>query len=372
MYLDAFHYEIINYLLAQIPTGIQYERLLYDNIKHIKKLKIQSPNCILLNFDILEHNEFDHTVQTITAFSQNFLQIVDTNPDTKFVLICQIENVQKELTHARIDIVRSGSGLCREDAAYKALLPELKKNLDSKKTFMCLNRNPRQYRINLVSYLLALNLDQHGTISFHKKNAQSSTWLDRVSWNLTDNQIQHIRPLLEQGYNKLKNSTLENSLHEVDKIYGEKIDNAKNFDLHLRSMYQDHFVEIVTETQFNVPFYGASEKFKNSVYGCVFPILIGGTGLVRFLRNLGFDMFDDVIDHSYDSIVDPLDRLCAAVDLNRKLLSEDGLAKTLWIKNQHRFLHNVEFIKTTLFDKIQHRAQEDFGKVRWNTGNPIA
>jgi len=366
MYQDAFHYKIINSLLAQIPAGIQYD-VLHNGIDNAKQLKIQSPNCIVLNFDILEYYEFDHTVQPITPFSQNFLQIVDAHPDTKFVLMCQVENVQKELTHARIDIVRSSSGLCREDEAYKALLPETKKNLNSKKKFICLNRHPKQYRINLVSYLLALDLDQHGTISFHKKNALAPTWLERVSWDLTDNQKQHIRPLLEHGYDKLKNSTLENSLHEVDKIYSEKIDNAKNFDLHLRSMYQDHFVEIVSESAFNIPFYGASEKFKNSVYGYVFPILIGGTGLVDFLRNLGFDMFDDVIDHSYDSIPDPLDRLCAAVDLNRKLLSEDGLAKTLWIKNQHRFLHNVEFIKTALFDKIQHRAQEDFGKVRWNT-----
>ena len=207
MYQDAFHYKIISSLLAQIPAEIQYDVLYVSNgINNIKQLKIQSPNFIMVNFDILELDEFDHTVQTITPVSQKFLQIVDTHPDTKFILMCQVGNAQKELTHARIDIVRSSSGLCREDATYKALLPELKKNLDSKKTFMCLNRNPRQYRINLVSYLLALDLDQYGTISFHKKNAWAPTWLERVSWNLTDDQIQHVKPLLVRGYDKLKNS----------------------------------------------------------------------------------------------------------------------------------------------------------------------
>ena len=98
----------------------------------------------------------------------------------------------------------------------------------------------------------------------------------------------------------------------------------------------------------------------------MFPILLGGVGIVDFLRKLGFDMFDDVVDHSYDSIIDPLDRLCAAVDLNRSLLTNNEQIKILWKKNQHRFLHNIEFIATKLFEKIQHRAQQDFEKISWN------
>jgi len=134
MYQDAFHYKIISSLLAQIPAEIQYDVLYVSNgINNIKQLKIQSPNFIMVNFDILELDEFDHTVQTITPVSQKFLQIVDTHPDTKFILMCQVGNAQKELTHARIDIVRSSSGLCREDATYKALLPELKRILTAKK-----------------------------------------------------------------------------------------------------------------------------------------------------------------------------------------------------------------------------------------------
>ena len=369
-------------MLAQIPDGIQYDIISNSNaIVHCAtvsycqfrlgamdpaQLKIKSPNCIVVNLDILEINEYDHTVQAITSFSQNFLQMVATHPDTKFVLMCQAENTQKELTHDRIDVVRFGNGILNDHTSYETLLPEIKKNFNSKKNYLCLNRHPRQYRINLVSYLLGSNLEQHGTISFYKKNATAPTWLERVSWNLTDAQIQNVKPLLMDGYDKLKNLNLECSLNEVDQIYSQDTFNDKNFDLHLRSMYQNHFVEIVAETQFNVPFYGASEKFRNAVYGCVFPILLGGAGLVDFLRNLGFDMFDDVVDHSYDHIIDPLDRLCAAIDLNKNLLTNNHLIKTLWLKNQQRFLNNIEFIKTTLFEKMQHRAQQDFNAIQWN------
>jgi hypothetical protein len=181
--------------------------------------------------------------------------------------------------------------------------------------------------------LLGLDFEKYGTISFDKRYAQAPTWLERVSWNLTDSQIETIKPVLMQGYNKLKTIDLENSLSAVEAIYTQKLDNAKNFDLHLRSLYQDHFVEIVVETQFNVPFFGASEKFKNSVYGCSFPIVLGGYGIVKFLRNLGFDMFDDVIDHSYDCIQDPLDRLCAAINLNQLFRYYDNIFLRIHLVN---------------------------------------
>jgi hypothetical protein len=381
---QKLHQKIINSLLVQIPAGIQYDIISNsDAIVHgatmsyfqfrlgtmdPAQLKIKSPNCIVLNFDILEIDEYDHTVQAITSFSQNFLQMVDTYPDTKFVLMCLVENAQKELTHDRIDVVRFGNGILNDHTSYETLLPEIKKNFNSKKNFICLNRHPRQYRINLVSYLLALNLEQHGTISFHKENAMATNWLERVSWNLNDDQIKNVKSLLMDGYDKLKNLNLECSLNEVDQIYSKDITtfNAKNFDLHLRSMYQNHFVEIVAETQFNVPFYGTSEKFRNAVYGCVFPILLGGVGIVDFLRKIGFDMFDDVVDHSYDSIIDPLDRLCAAVDLNRSLLTNNEQIKILWEKNQSRFLKNIEFIKTKFVEMIEKRANDDFQKIKWN------
>jgi hypothetical protein len=277
-----------------------------------------------------------------------------------------VENAQSELTHPRVQIVQFGTGMCREDLTYQILKPHIEKNFASNKNFMCLNRAPRQHRINLVSYLLGLGYENYGTISFNKKYAQAPTWLERVSWNLSDLQIQTIKPILVRGYDKLRAMDLKNSLSDVDALYAQTLDNAANFDHSLRPMYQDHFVEIVAETQFNLPFFGASEKFKNSVYGCSFPIVLGGHGVVKFLRELGFDMFDDIVDHSYDRIRDPLDRLCAAVNLNKKLLTDNNFVKQLWQSNQHRFLKNVEFIKTDLFNLIEQRAYADFEKIKWN------
>lgn len=354
-------------MLKQIPANVEYDTWATHPLTDFSKLCTEAKNFIITHFDMIEAEEFDHTVESTTSFSKKFLYMVGQHPHTNFIFLCHTENLHGELAHPRVQIVRYGSGMCRESLTYQNLKPEIEKNFLSQKNFICLNRNPRQHRINLVSYLLGLGFENYGTISFDRKHVADLSWLERVSWNLTDLQIKTVKPLLVHGYDKLKNLDLTNSLSAVDAIYAQNFDNAKNFDLYLRPLYHDHFVEIVSETQFNVPFFGASEKFKNSVYGCCFPIIIGGHGLVKFLRNLGFDMFDDVVDHSYDQTRDPLDRLCAAVNLNKRLLTDNNFVKQQWKKNHDRFLKNIEFIKTDLFDIIKQRAYNDFSKVTWKT-----
>jgi len=371
--IHDWHRQNIKNLLQKIPNHVSYQ-LYYRHQENVDfdSILIQQPNFIFVNFDILERNEYDHTHGNPVPFVEKFLKFVDQHPQTKFILIHHIENVEQTLVHPRLDLVRIGSGLSREVDAYQTLDPELAKNFDSKKIFICLNRSPRQHRINLASYLLGLNFEQHGTMSFDKKNARAPSWLERCSWNLTEQQIEQVKPLLMRGYEKLRNLDLYQSIDHVDQIYNQSIDqqkrgvDSKNFDLSLRHLYKNHFVEIISETQFNLPFFGASEKFRNSVFGCVFPIMIGGAGLVKFLQDLGFDMFEDIIDHSYDSIQDPLDRLCASIDLNYLLLSDSDRTKKLWIKNQNRFINNIDFIKNQMLDKLQRRAHNDFDKVIWN------
>lgn len=372
--LNDWNIKNINSLLETIPKSVQYQ--IYNRFscssENFDHIFTQKPNFIFINFDLIQPGEYDHTNKDPIPFVKNFLKLVNNNPDTKFVLFYSHENLEKILTHDRLHLVRFGSGLSREADDYQVLLPELDKDFSSHKIFMCLNRQPRQHRINLVSYLLGLNFEQYGTVSFDKKNATASAWLERCSWTLTQQQIEQVKPALLHGYEKLKTLDLYQSLDQVNQIYNQFSSqpsnrfNAENFDVSLRSLYRNHFVEIVSETLFNFPFLGVSEKFKNSVYGCVFPILVGGAGLVKFLQDLGFDMFDDIVDHSYDSIQDPLDRLCASINLNRLLLCDSNRTKKLWMQNKHRFISNIDFIKNKMLDILKNRAQRDFEKISWN------
>jgi hypothetical protein len=84
---------------------------------------------------------------------------------------------------------------------------------------------------------------------------------------------------------------------------------------------------------------------------------------VAFLRSMGMDMFDDIIDHSYDSIENPIDRLYTAITSNIELLTNNQKTKQLWQSNQHRFINNVAFAKNMLYNFYSLRAEENMLKI---------
>jgi hypothetical protein len=68
------------------------------------------------------------------------------------------------------------------------------------------------------------------------------------------------------------------------------------------------------------------------------PIYIGIPGSVSTLRSLGFDLFDDIIDHSYDTETDPVKRIKLAVDQLEKVLELDLVQ--FYKDNHTRFVKN--------------------------------
>lgn len=68
------------------------------------------------------------------------------------------------------------------------------------------------------------------------------------------------------------------------------------------------------------------------------PIYGSVTGYVSTLRNMGFDLFDDVVDHSYDNELDNIKRLQLAVDQLEKV-SKLNLVQ-FYRKNYSRFVKN--------------------------------
>ena len=142
-------------------------------------------------------------------------------------------------------------------------------------------------------------------------------------------------------------------------------DNVYNFNRSLRKYYQNSFIEIVSETSFTEPCYLITEKTLNSIYGCNFPIILCGCGSIQLLRDIGFDVFDDIIDHSYDQISDPIGKIYSALDKNRNLLNNDELVKDLWLKNKHRFLKNIDVARNNMHNFYQNRAEEQWKKLRY-------
>lgn len=87
--------------------------------------------------------------------------------------------------------------------------------------------------------------------------------------------------------------------------------------------YLDSYVNFVTETTVREGTPMLSEKSFKPILSQQLMVLFACPGSVAFLRKIGIDMFDDVIDHSYDTIVDTRLRLNQALAQVDRLMSMD-------------------------------------------------
>lgn len=122
----------------------------------------------------------------------------------------------------------------------------------------------------------------------------------------------------------------------------------KNFIEIMQKIYTQSAVALVTETG-NYPQTIFTEKSIHPVCALNFQIWPVGWKMVEHWRNLGFDMFDDIIDNSYDKYPNMFDRCyCSLLD-NYKLLTDLEYARELRLKSYHRLTKNREFLLSNQF-----------------------
>jgi hypothetical protein len=280
-------------------------------------------------------------------------QLAEYYADKTIILFTSLENLEVYITPTNVKIIPWGGDITNHQREYRQLEPVLEKNLDSNYTFLSLNRNKRSHRAMLVSLLYGLNLEQHGLISCMFKDSITDLY-EYTNWPEQD--------IYKQGFNKFKDSELV--LNDDYIIYNNKNnDNVTNFKNKLMPYYQNTFVEIVTETSYTEKCFNLTEKTLNSIYGCNFPIILSSQGTVAFLRNIGMDVFDDIINHRYDSIEDPSNRLHTAITDNIELLTNSTKVKELWSHNKFRFINNIDFAKTVLYNFYTTRTFEKFHEL---------
>lgn len=370
---DRFSFSLLEELVSSVDCEYDAYHIWTMTPKRFKKFLGktdfgQSPNAIIAikdGLDMWEDYNFWHSK------CQAGIHLLDDTaakfPTTNFVVLTSLEDVHKEkITSPNLQFVSWGGDLMNQYSEYQNLEPVLEKNFESDRVFISLNRHKRDHRIMLVSYLFGQGLEQYGNITFLQCLPQSfkKEFLDEVFWEFDIPRHDHFRSIVISGYDRmLKNS--DSLLGEYDIYPGDDNDNIENFNTQLRPMYRDSFVEIITETTFCSPAYHLTEKTWHAFSGCNFPIFLFGQGGVQHLRDMGFDVFDDVVCHAYDNVSNPIDRIMMAIEMNKGLLTNLDLVKDLWEVNRHRFGKNIE-VTQTLGEKYRKRAIEHWSQLRWN------
>lgn len=112
-------------------------------------------------------------------------------------------------------------------------------------------------------------------------------------------------------------------------------------------VYSQYAVNIVTETDINLTY--ISEKTCKPFVAQQIPIIVGSAGINKFLRDIGLDMFDDLVPwRSWDSEMDPTVRMQQIVEfvehwIRRGSILDDYHRVIDRVKANKKYFHSEEF-----------------------------
>lgn len=94
-----------------------------------------------------------------------------------------------------------------------------------------------------------------------------------------------------------------------------------------------------------------TEKTIFAIMGLTFPIFVGGYGNADYLKQVGLDTFDDIIDHSYQFLPTLSERCFYAFKNNMHILADLNLAKQLRQTHLDRLLKNRDLLYDHILTK---------------------
>ena len=192
-------------------------------------------------------------------------------------------------------------------------------------------------RVLIVHDTLDISPYYSGPVNLIRYSSHSNITATRVKKRLPD-WLPAFRNTPRQGWMSLNGRDCDHRQQVVDIVrhwpngtlsYGSKIpladynyalypgtENDENF-VRLAPIYARHPVNIVTESQYSGPGM-ITEKTLLAMVACQMPIIISHQHCLAQARDLGFDLFDDVVDTAYDQL-DDTTRLRTALESNRDL-----------------------------------------------------
>ena len=300
-------------------------------------IKFKSRVVILNIVDSIIDRYDNVALEGLTEFCAN-------NPEQNFIIFTYHLDLQNQLKIPNLyhDTIISASTLTQMRRCEKKAITD---------NWVCLNRNSKLHKAIAICYLLSKNYYSNGYISTTEENILSKYHQYK---NISKMSIE-FKNSIADGLKRFRSK--EFNLLQIDEFLNEDDRVADNYNKNLLPVYQNVALEIISGTMFfeKSPF--LSEKEIQNVYAQNFPIYLNGPGMVKELKKLfNFDMFEDIIDHSYDEIENHFERLAAAIDRNEKLLDGSTNMKELWYDNRKRFEENCDKLDTIFYDKTYRSA----------------
>lgn len=186
----------------------------------------------------------------------------------------------------------------RHDRFYYYTNDNFKSGRERDILFTCYNRQPRVNRVFLINEICKQGLNNKGIISCGYEDAR----------------FQYYKDLVEEKYVNLFPMQLEDNAIYTNRSINDEVCNQSITKEQLNS-----FINVISESSsdcnilpldkdsWTSPFF--TEKTAKAFICHNIPLFYATRFYVKQLRDLNFDVFDDFIDHSYDTEINPIRRV---------------------------------------------------------------
>jgi hypothetical protein len=221
--------------------------------------------------------------------------------------------------------------------------------------FMSLNNSCRIHRVYLFTQLLKRNISLDKCSFLMSTGGGEGFSYDK---NVFTDMINHLHG----------NDLIDDELKNISLNYPlpKKLDFDNNTPVYISNeifdLYEDTILNLVTEnttgmTHGDITTDGIitfTEKTIKPFQAKQIPLFFSPHNHLKILRQLGFDLFDDLIDNSYDNEEEPAKRLDLILNELEKLLKMDLVEYKK--ENEFRFENNYKLLKT-LIKKGEHMVK---------------
>jgi hypothetical protein len=232
---------------------------------------------------------------------------------------------------------------------------------DKESFFMCYNRMLKPHRVSLLALLKREGILDEVDWTMLRGNELNERFSDpdgTPSYNLFFEVFD--RDDFKEYYNEilfLQKSGIKKSRFEEDYRVDQPpyfIDFYKTYEM---NPYRNSYVNIVTETGYvSTDVIHITEKSLMPIYYSQIPLILANFEHNKFLKErYNFDLFEDIIDYSYDNEKDPRKRLFMFVDEVKRLSSIKDEIINFYKNNQERFELNKKKVTSILQDDTDYK-----------------
>jgi len=222
------------------------------------------------------------------------------------------------------------------------------------KFFMTFNKEDKTHRYGLLILLKKYNLLEETNWSFLPTN-KGQINSDRLKKIINNDLI----VLLEGEIEYFKNLESKFSDYEIGQQYN--YNNVIKLTMNENSLnYENSYVNLTTESVFDEreDIIHITEKSFKPFYYYQFPLIMASENHIKKMKELyDLDFFEDIIDYSYDNIVDDVQRLKSYFNEILRINNNKKLFVDFYENNQDRFEQNKQKIikiKNLLFNNYQY------------------